>query len=296
MERPIKPDPSDCCQSDCNPCILDVYEHQLKKYEKALKSTRDSSVNCLSQTSYSIFRLTSVEKHTKDTFFYTFAFVKPEKTETLIHKEAPCVLYHPSQYFMLKATVEGESLSRAYTPINVGDQKNQEFTVLIKLYENGKMSKYLKDLDVGKNTLWRGPYGDYVISYHEKYMLFIAQGTGIAPIYTIICDLLQNEECFTFLKLFFCCDHYNVLLRDELYALSHFWNFTYQLFVNNVSLEVKYNETVYSRKLESKDLETYFDGNGKNVKVLICGSVNFSEHIKTYLRQCGVEQENIFTF
>ena len=35
-ESPEKPLPSDCCGSGCAPCVLDVYEDELARYEHAL--------------------------------------------------------------------------------------------------------------------------------------------------------------------------------------------------------------------------------------------------------------------
>lgn len=32
--RPLRPDPSECCGSGCNPCILEVYEDELADWEE----------------------------------------------------------------------------------------------------------------------------------------------------------------------------------------------------------------------------------------------------------------------
>ena len=32
--RPLRPDPSECCGSGCNPCILEVYEDELAAWEE----------------------------------------------------------------------------------------------------------------------------------------------------------------------------------------------------------------------------------------------------------------------
>ncbi|KAJ8921200.1 hypothetical protein NQ315_013672 [Exocentrus adspersus] len=55
-EPPAKPDESDCCNSGCNPCILDVYEEQLKKYKREIKSSAASAAtaNCILPTRDSV--------------------------------------------------------------------------------------------------------------------------------------------------------------------------------------------------------------------------------------------------
>lgn len=36
-EPPLPPDPSECCGSGCRPCILEIYEDDLTKYQCQLK-------------------------------------------------------------------------------------------------------------------------------------------------------------------------------------------------------------------------------------------------------------------
>ncbi len=32
--KPEPPDPSDCCKSDCSPCVFEVYDRQVEQWEK----------------------------------------------------------------------------------------------------------------------------------------------------------------------------------------------------------------------------------------------------------------------
>lgn len=43
-KRPEPPDPLACCQGNCVPCIFDVYERELERWERAAMNTdRDNS-------------------------------------------------------------------------------------------------------------------------------------------------------------------------------------------------------------------------------------------------------------
>ena len=33
---PVQPEPEDCCRSGCTPCVFDLYEAALERYERAL--------------------------------------------------------------------------------------------------------------------------------------------------------------------------------------------------------------------------------------------------------------------
>ena len=37
---PIKPDSSECCKSDCSPCILEQYEDELARWEAEVTRIR----------------------------------------------------------------------------------------------------------------------------------------------------------------------------------------------------------------------------------------------------------------
>lgn len=285
MNAPVRPDEKDCCNSGCNPCIFDVYEMQLKKYET--KKPFDNLKNCMSAINYTIFELIEIAPLTCDTNLYTFRYVKQLKgvSETPLNELE--LFYKPGQHFLLRGcSNEDDFFTRAYTPIPNTAKSNLSFVVLIKLYKNGKMSDFIKKLVVGSETAWRGPYGDYVINFSYKQMLFIAQGTGVAPLYSIIHDLLNNEACETFLTLFFCCRNVNnIILRDELYKLSSYWNFRYEIFLSNdKNVQIKYNETIHTNRLQNSYVKNYLRGkNEGDSQVLVCGSEKFNESMLNVL-------------
>lgn len=296
---PVKPDPSDCCNSVCTPCILDVYEEQLKKYnQKKNATTRELRQNCLSTTSYSIFVLKKVSVISSSARLYTFEYIKPLKDPQSSTSDRQ-LFFNPGQYFLLKANDNDDSFTRAYTPLTFDEENLISFTILVKLIPNGKMSKYLSNLKKEEETLWRGPYGDFQIDYDCKHILFVAQGTGIAPVYSIIRALLENEECYTFLKLLYCCsDSDNIYLRNELHSFLSYWNFSCEMFVHNSSnCTEKFNETIHGKKLCENNVRSYFnDVDKNNVLVIVCGSETFTNAIKEQLIHCFVNEDKIYVF
>lgn len=68
-----------------------------------------------------------------------------------------------------------------------------EITLLIKRFENGKMSDYWFN-QAKENDLLRieGPKGTFFLREHSKPLLFLATGTGIAPIMSILKSLDEN--------------------------------------------------------------------------------------------------------
>lgn len=290
MQPPPKPNESDCCGSGCTPCIFDVYEEQLKRYKTNKPAAVPQQKNCIAATSYTEFLLVERTQHTKNSIVCVF------RCENAT--EGVGLFYNAGQHFLLRGGVNG-GFTRAYTPIPP-QEDCFSFRVLIKLYDNGLMSRYLKNIILGEKTLWRGPYGEFALNFNYKYILGLAQGTGIAPIYAVFDAITKNEDCDTFLQLF-CCyrDSNDFLLHDELYSLAANWNFAYQVFFscNLTPKTVKYNEKIHSRRLCVEDVQNYLLGKDLfKTQVLICGSKEFSEHWKRVVKGCNVLQENIHVF
>lgn len=293
MEPPSKPNESDCCNSGCNPCILDAYEALLRKYEK-INANSCQLKNCISETAYTIFKLVDIKPITPDTSLYSFEYFNSSDDRRVV-----ALKYRPGQHFLLRGYGDGEQFTRAYTPVFKFDGNLLRFSVVIKLYENGLMSKFIKTLRLGSETSWRGPYGDYLITYTYKHVLAIAQGTGIAPIFSVLYEMLNNEECETIFKLLFCCHKgTDILLRDELRKLGLFWNFTYEIFVRDLDgVEVGYKELIVESRLEKWNLESYLGNKVEGeVQVLLCGSQDFGEAMNGIVRGCGIDVSNIFVF
>jgi Na+-transporting NADH:ubiquinone oxidoreductase subunit F len=58
----------------------------------------------------------------------------------------------------------------------------------------GKVSSYLFSLKVGDQAILSGPFGDFHIQPGEREMIFIGGGAGIAPINSMITDLLETRR------------------------------------------------------------------------------------------------------
>lgn len=301
MEEPIVPDESDCCNSGCNPCIFDVYEDQLRKYKYQQLKDVIVKPNCLSPTTYSVFKLIKIVDINYNTKLLTFQYFKRYKTNYTT-KDDLALIYRPGQHFLLKGHFiddQNNEFTRAYTPLPISNEKLLTFTILAKLYENGQMAQFLRMLKLNSETLWRGPYGDFQVDFTLEFILLIAQGTGIAPLFSVINQILNNTECETFLKLFCCfATEQDILLRDQLYDFRSYWNFTYEIFVSNsADVQCKYNEIIHSKSLEEKFISDYLKNKiGRNVQVLICGSEMFNACLSKIVLNCGFESNKIFTF
>jgi cytochrome-b5 reductase len=126
------------------------------------------------------------------------------------------------QHVAIKANVDGQPISRSYTPIsNNLDRGRME--LLIKCYPDGKLtSKYLANLETGDEVFFRGPKGAMKYSPGMcKKIGMIAGGTGITPMYQLIRAICEHETDTTEISLVYANrTEEDILLRKELEAFA----------------------------------------------------------------------------
>lgn len=294
MDKPVEPKAEDCCNSGCNPCIFDIYQKQLLLYNKYLEcgetDNTASQENGLSQLKYTVFIV--VENRTICDLHKLITF----KKETANNKK---IWWKPGDHFLFKFCGAETACTRAYTPVKVEQENDSDFSIIVKQYENGLVSPSLCSLNIGETTYWRGPYGHYNLqsNLYEKIVM-IAQGTGIAPLITIIEHILRNEDDNTELLLLYCTEcNETILFRDKLYAFMSFWNFKYEIFLTRpTELKLKYQEPIRKYKLSTEYLSNLKLSNGKN-QYLLCGSPMFNADYDDYLKNIlCIDKNNIVLF
>ncbi|PSN61011.1 hypothetical protein BS50DRAFT_681221 [Corynespora cassiicola Philippines] len=126
------------------------------------------------------------------------------------------------QHVAIKATVDGKTVTRSYTPVS----NNLDLGVLelvIKVYPDGALTgKYFANLKVGDEVLFRGPKG--AMRYQRglcKKIGMIAGGTGITPMYQLIRAICEDERDTTEISLILANRaEDDILLRAELESFA----------------------------------------------------------------------------
>ncbi len=83
----------------------------------------------------------------------------------------------------------------------VSPESEQELVLLIKELENGKVSKKLAEMELGKKLEIKGPDGYLVERPTQKKRVLVATGTGIAPFASLVANgmeavvLLHGARC-----------------------------------------------------------------------------------------------------
>ncbi len=135
------------------------------------------------------------------------------------------------QWVSLKANKpDGEEITRAYSIASPPDETNQ-FAVCLNRVQDGFMSNYLCDLKEGEALPAQGPFGNFILRPPMRDTLFIATGTGVAPLRSMLHWLLADSKRHEGKKLwlvFGVRTEGNLYYDDEIRKLAaEHLNFTY---------------------------------------------------------------------
>ena len=123
--------------------------------------------------------------------------------------------YNPGQY----VNINLGSIERSYSIANVY-LKDNFLSFFIKNYQDGEMSSYFfNKAKIDDLVRIKGPYGTFFLKEDSKKIIFLATGTGIAPIKSIIENMDFNKINFNEIYLFWG-------MRNE---KDFFWDLTERL-------------------------------------------------------------------
>ena len=117
-------------------------------------------------------------------------FLNPTTLELVIEIIDP-LASNPGQFMTFVWQDAEWEFTRSYS---IAKQDGRQFTFLIKLSGNGRGARILQDIELDAIIRIRGIFGHFLLQKTEKPKIFIATGTGLAPIYNMILSLDSGIE------------------------------------------------------------------------------------------------------
>lgn len=298
--EPQKPLDSDCCGTGCVPCVFDIYEQEVKIWKAECRKVKagtssDQQVGpILSTTAYKQFEIYDIKQETDNTFRY---YIKLPEYE--------CLGLDIGQHIIIRGKVNGHYVTRQYTPVSDVECQGH-FEILIKIYEDGLLSQYIKTWQPTTNIDIRGPFGNLNYKPNKYRRIFmLAAGTGLAPMSQVIQGVLNNEEDDTVIHMVYACRKYNeILMKKELNEWTQFWNFSMlyalsQELVENPNNKYRYGDRIYHGRITQAIIEQELKPKlsvNDNYLVLICGTRSFDKNMMNYCKNMGLPEENLYKF
>jgi len=208
--------------------------------------------------------------------FVSFVF-KPEKK----------IVFEAGQYVSVKINEEG--IRRPYSVVNrPGDDVIE---LLVDVSPDGVGVRFLLGLKEEDRVEMMGPVGRFTIGdvQEDDEIWFVGTGSGIAPLRSMILDLLENRGVKNRVKLLWGMRHEkDFFWRKELVDLSEkFVNFDYKV---SLSLPGKGWKGLTGRVTEYLDKVSF---SGKEC-FYICGGGEMVLEVRRILQKKGIEEGRIF--
>lgn len=229
--------------------------------------------------------LTDKSKLSEHVYFLSFT-LPTDKTWT----------YEAGQYMIFHIPTDDETrpLRRLYSiassPTN---KKTVEF--VIEMVPNGMGSKYIEGLAEGAVVTLQGPAGVFTYKPSTRNPIFLATGTGIAPMHSIIADLIAHKSDKQ-LQLF-----WGMKYKEDLYLLDRFDalakendNFKYTLCL---SREETINDArcIKGRITHGlKNLTSHLNLPASSFDYYLCGGKEVVESLRSFLLEHHVPKEQVY--
>lgn len=150
------------------------------------------------------YQLTAITQDTHDTKTFCFALPDDATLDML-----------PGDHLYVHATIDGKTVKRPYTPSSMPGTTGY-FDLTVKRYETGAISRYLHDREIGDTMLMSGPNpGGHWVDGMAKKVGFVAGGTGITPMISIIRWILAKSLGVELFLVFANKTEADIIFRDE---------------------------------------------------------------------------------
>lgn len=138
--------------------------------------------------------------------------------------------WRPGQFISMTCgrKPDGDPLLRSYSIANLpGEGK---IDLVLKLVEGGAASAWFRGLRGGERVPYTGPMGFFVLELaHPGDQVFVATGTGIAPLLPMIRETLARDETGKVRLLWGLRDESDIFWQDQLAALATSPRFSWSL-------------------------------------------------------------------
>ncbi|MFH0943263.1 MAG: FAD-binding oxidoreductase [Candidatus Beckwithbacteria bacterium] len=204
---------------------------------------------------------------------FKFELVKPALLEFLA-----------GQYISIEV---GEGLRRSYSIVNQ-PSVNHMVELCVDVLPDGKGTGYLKNLKPGDEVKFLAPLGIFKAEQESK-LLFMATGCGIAPIKSMLFDLLEDKKDTRQMVLVWGLRHAEEMFwEEELRRLEEYYK--------NFKLQIILSQPPEKWPLPAGHITDYIKTEmslDKGWGIYLCGSREMVEEGKVLVESLGVPKEQI---
>lgn len=204
--------------------------------------------------------------------------------------------FKAGQYLTLRTHINGEEVRRSYSICS--SPNDNELRIAVKQIEDGKFStfanQHLRRGDVLEAMPPMGNFTTEINPQNTKQYIFIAVGSGITPIFSLLKTILQSEPNSICTLIYGNRNAASVIFREQIEGLKNTYLNRFQLF-HVLSRERMENELNFGRLTFDK-INLFFDKIDHLLRgddFFVCGPVEVVEAVKNILHQKNIDAKKV---
>lgn len=181
------------------------------------------------------------------------------------------ISFKPGQYILFKAPAHGE-VKAVMRPFSIASSTAEDSSIQlnIRLNPEGICTPWIfKELKEGQVVNFNGPKGNFFLRNTERPMLFIAGGSGMAPVRSILKTMLHYKIDRKAIFFFGALSHINLFYLDEMEKLQKELSDFH--FIPALSNEPPESCWQGERGLIPEVAQRYLTGNVSDYEAYLCG-------------------------
>jgi len=206
--------------------------------------------------------------------------------------EAESVDYVPGQYVQLFSPKYSDKVEEVYRAYSIASDPKDKSVVelIIRLVPGGICTTYCFNYLKENNPVrFNGPYGKFRLSSTDADMVFIAGGSGMAPIRSMLYEM-KNKGIKRKAEFFFGAN-----TEKDLFLTEEMKDFEKQLFnFKYIPVVAKPQENWTGEKGLVTDAVDRYYSNLSNAEAYLCGSPGMIDNSIKVLLKHKMKEENIF--
>lgn len=233
-------------------------------------------------------QLVSKKELTEDVYLFRFRSENGQKIE-----------YKAGQYLILMVPqADGQMARRLYSILTPPDETDY-FEMIIEILPNGVASQYLMKLGEHDDVIFQGPAGLFILKENNNQKVYLATGTGIAPIVNMIETSMKVKAADVKSFLFWGVPTYkDVYLFPELKQLAESDpNLSFTICLSretNLDTIPESDRKYFSLGRVTKsfdELSRSTDYRLSSTDYYVCGGRTVVESLRQYLYEKGIPKE-----
>ncbi len=197
--------------------------------------------------------------------------------------------FRAGQYILL--SVPGIDQKKHYS-ITSSPSMDHAVELLVDITPGGTGSGYLNQLNPGDDVEFRAPVGEFVLAEDngEESLVFVASGSGISPIRSMILDLLENREDTRPMKL-----HWGLRYVEDMFWENDFREMAVEF--DNFDIDITLSRPPLPEwKLCDGRVSDCLRNHPRDFSktgFYICGNREMIEEVREILKEKGVEDGKV---